>query len=77
MSTLLEIERAAEALPQDQQERLFEWLSARVRTRQRNGRPPRSVLDIAPVSVGAIIRPLESDDDVLGEMLEGRARRLT
>ncbi len=31
-----------------------------------------SVLDIPPVSVGAILRPLTSDDDLLGEMLEGR-----
>ncbi|MEX2138710.1 MAG: hypothetical protein WD894_05575 [Pirellulales bacterium] len=33
---------------------------------------PHSVLDIPPVSTGAVLRPLTSDDDVLGEMLEGR-----
>lgn len=33
---------------------------------------PHSVLDIPPVSVGAVLRPLTSDDDLLGEMLEGR-----
>lgn len=32
-----------------------------------------SILDIPPVSVGAVLRPLTSDDDLLGEMLEGRA----
>ncbi len=32
----------------------------------------RSVLDIATVSVGSVLRPLTSDDDLLGEMLEGR-----
>jgi len=32
-----------------------------------------SVLDIPTVSVGAVLRPLTSDDDLLGEMLEGRA----
>ena len=31
-----------------------------------------SILDIPPVSVGAVLRQLTSDDDVLGEMLEGR-----
>jgi hypothetical protein len=31
-----------------------------------------SLLDIPPVSVGAILKPLTSDDDLLGEMLEGR-----
>jgi hypothetical protein len=31
-----------------------------------------SVLDIPPVSVGAVLRPLTSDDDLLGEMLEDR-----
>jgi hypothetical protein len=37
------------------------------------GSRPHSVLDIATVSVGAVLRPLTSDDDLLGEMLEGRA----
>ncbi len=31
-----------------------------------------SVLDIPTVSVGAVLRPLTSDDDLLEEMLEGR-----
>jgi len=31
-----------------------------------------SVLDIPPVSIGAVLRPLTPDDDLLGEMLEGR-----
>jgi hypothetical protein len=30
------------------------------------------VLDIPPVSLGAVIRPVTADDDVLGEMLDGR-----
>jgi hypothetical protein len=34
---------------------------------------PHSILDIPTVSVGAVLRPLTSDDDLLGEMLEGRA----
>ncbi len=32
----------------------------------------RSILDIAPVSLGAVLRPLSFDDDLLGEMLEHR-----
>ncbi len=31
-----------------------------------------SILDIPPVSVGAILHPLTSEDDLLGEMLEDR-----
>jgi hypothetical protein len=30
------------------------------------------VLDIATVDLGSVLRPLTSDDDLLGEMLEGR-----
>jgi hypothetical protein len=72
MSTLAEIERAADALPPDQQESLFEWLSMRMRNRRLEGVAPHSVLDIAPVSLGGVIRPLTRDDDLLGEMLEDR-----
>jgi hypothetical protein len=31
-----------------------------------------SVLEIPPVSLGSLRRPLMADDDLLGEMLEGR-----
>jgi hypothetical protein len=31
-----------------------------------------SVLDIPTVSVGAVLQPLTAEDDLLGEMLEGR-----
>ena len=34
---------------------------------------PQSILEIAPVSVGAVLRPLTAEDDSLGEMLEGRS----
>lgn len=33
---------------------------------------PHSVLDIATVGLGSVLRPLTSDDDLLGEMREGR-----
>lgn len=32
-----------------------------------------SLLDIAPVSMGAVLRPLTAECDLLGEMLEGRS----
>ena len=35
--------------------------------------PSHGILDIPPVSLGAVIRPLTSDDDLLGEMVEGRS----
>jgi hypothetical protein len=36
------------------------------------GSPPHSVLDIPTVSLGGVLLPLTADDDLLGEMLEGR-----
>ena len=72
MSSLAEIERAVEALPPDQLEHLFVWLSGRLRYRQHNNRSTHGVLDIAPVSLGRMVRPLDRDDDLLGEMLEDR-----
>jgi hypothetical protein len=36
------------------------------------GARPHSVLDIPTVSVGAVLRPLTADDDLLGDMLDGR-----
>jgi hypothetical protein len=35
-------------------------------------RPRHSVLDIAPVSLGSVVSTQSPDDDLLGEMLEGR-----
>ena len=80
MSTLAEIEAAVETLPSPAQEELFAFLAARLgrgRTPQPSeSRKPavsgHSVLDIAPVHVGRVLRPLSPDDDLLGEMLEGR-----
>ena len=36
------------------------------------GSRSHSVLDIATVGLGSVLRPLTPDDDLLGEMLEGR-----
>jgi hypothetical protein len=70
MTTLAEIERAADALPQHQQEQLLERLAERIRRQRRSSPPLHSVLDIAPVSLGQAIRPLSADDDLLGELME-------
>ena len=37
-----------------------------------DGSRSHSVLDITTVALGPVLRPLTSDDDLLGEMLEGR-----
>jgi hypothetical protein len=39
----------------------------------RVGAKPHGILDIRPVSLGSVLRPFNSDDDLLGEMLEGRS----
>ena len=35
------------------------------------GSNAHGILDIPPVSLGAVVRPHTADDDLLGEMLEG------
>ena len=77
MNTLEEIEAAVDKLPPQQQERLLFFLTARLHDGRTvplplSARAGRSVLDIGPVSVGKVLRPLSPDDDLLGEMLEGR-----
>jgi hypothetical protein len=37
------------------------------------GAQPHSILDIPPVSLGPLRRPLSAEDDLLGEMLDGRS----
>lgn len=37
--------------------------------------PAHSVLDVPVVSLGPVLRTLTSDDDLLGEMLDGRGYR--
>lgn len=38
-----------------------------------SGTPPHSVLDVPPVTLGRILHGLTGDDDLLGEMLDGRS----
>jgi hypothetical protein len=37
------------------------------------GTNAHGILDIPPVSLGTVLHPRASDDDLLGEMLEGRS----
>jgi hypothetical protein len=55
---------AGESLPEGQEVTVFTLPAA---TPQGH-----SVLDIPPISLGKVLLPLTADDDLLGEMLEGR-----
>ncbi len=79
MKTLAEIEMAVEALEKSQKQELVRFLLTRLQGSGENatiqaGLPSQrhSVLDIQPVRLGAVLRPLTADDDLLGEMLEDR-----
>lgn len=76
MSSLAEVERAAGTLPKHEMKRLFVFLAGQL---GRNGIPGEAnqpagrhgVLDIPPVHLGRML-PLSGEDDLLGEILEGR-----
>ena len=68
MSTLAEIEAA---IPQLSPEELSELESAvRAVRRRKQKASGRSALDLAPLQLGKVLRPLGPDDDLLGEMLD-------
>jgi hypothetical protein len=58
-------------LPEGQEVTVLAPDAVPARTRMERA-PSHSVLDIATVALGPVLRPLTSDDDLLGEMLEGR-----
>jgi hypothetical protein len=76
MHDLTKLETAASSLPIQEKRELVQFLVARLREEGVDTAdlqmPSHSILDIQPVSVGAILRPPGRDDDLLGEMLEGR-----
>ena len=79
MKTLNDIEVAADSLPLEDKQRLVRHLLAQLDSQHGSSALPadakstgHSVLDIEPVRLGAVLKPLTSDDDILGEMLEGR-----
>ena len=59
-------------LPEGQEVTVLTTVKVRANPQPGRGQP-HSILDIPPVSVGGVLRPLTSDDDLLDEMLEGRA----
>ena len=76
MPSLAELETAADALPAQEKRESVRFLLSRLGEQQSNAASAQpashSVLDIEPLSIGEILRPLGPDDDLLGEMLEGR-----
>ena len=52
--------------------RLPEGQEVTVLAQPNEGSQPHSILEIPPVSLGALRRPFMAEDDLLGEMLEGR-----
>ena len=70
MSTLSEIEAALPSLNAEELAALVQRVTLEMCKVMRA--PDHSVLDIAPVSIGRVLRPFSPDDDFLGEMLEGR-----
>jgi hypothetical protein len=76
MHDLTELETAADALPAQEKRELLQFLVSRLHEEGIDTAdlhlPGHSVLDIELVSVGALLQPPGPDDDLLGEMLEGR-----
>jgi hypothetical protein len=73
--TLEQLRNPILQLPEEQRRELLVEVQRRPSTElaQPDAPRPHSIMDIPPVSVGAVLRPLSSDDDLLDEMLEGRA----
>ena len=67
MSTLAEIEEALPKLTPDEISALRRKLEA---IAPEQSQPRKSLRDIPTFNVGKILRPLTSDDDILGEMLD-------
>jgi hypothetical protein len=72
---LTQLEAVVAALPAADKRELVRFLVARLRSEGVDTddlwAANHSALEIKPVSLGRVIRPLNSDDDRLGEMLEG------
>jgi hypothetical protein len=73
MLTLNEIENAVDHLTPEQKRELHRYLEESLRNgAQRPAHRGHGVLDIAPIRLGSVLQPPGADDDLLGEMLEGR-----
>jgi hypothetical protein len=68
MSTLVDIETAVPSLGLQELAHLEHMVRATRVKRERQSKP--SALDLAPLNLGALIRPLSPDDDLLEEMMD-------
>ena len=72
MTTLTEIQSAAGALSPEQKQMLYRFLEGQLEVE--SGQPPRrrSVIEIEPVHLGAVLQPFSGTDDARDEMLGER-----
>jgi hypothetical protein len=70
MSTLAEMKAALPALSPGELATLERL--AREEAQSRTAPPRKSWRDIKPVDLGKMLKPLTSDDDILGEMIDAK-----
>jgi hypothetical protein len=70
MNTLDEVKAALPALSPEELATLEQL--AREEARSRNTPPRKSWRDIKPVDLGKPLKPLTSDDDIFGEMIDAK-----
>ena len=74
MKTLTEIESEVETLSTEQKYTLYRYLEGQLQAV--TGMSPvlrkQCVLDISPVNLGQVFKPLSVDDDLLDEMLKSQ-----
>jgi hypothetical protein len=70
MNTLAEMKAALPTLSEEELARLEQF--AREEAGSRNSPPRKSWRDIKPVDLGKMLKPLTSDDDILGEMIDAK-----
>lgn len=77
MSSLAEIKAAVDALTPDDQAALYRYIQGLVQIKKGTSSMPsiQALLSRPPLSLGAVLRPLDRGDDLLEEMLESRGVR--
>lgn len=70
MSTLIEVEAVVPQFSVKELAELEKFVQTTRRQKEQATKP--SLLDLPSFSAGRVLRPLSPDDDLLGEMLEGR-----
>lgn len=72
MTTLTEIQSAAGALSPEQKQMLYRFLGGQLEEASVQPTRQRSVIDIEPVHLGAVLLPFSDTDDARDEMLGER-----